>query len=66
MCSQLAADFLEIFGDVNSTPQYTHLLSLSLTSFSSQVGMFQLFVIGLSDASARNVGTSAFVMRYSS
>jgi hypothetical protein len=43
ICSQLAADFLKIFDASNSTPQYMHFLSLFLTSFSNQPGIFQLF-----------------------
>lgn len=45
MCSQLAADFLDIFTDVNLIPQYTQTLSRSRTSLSSQAGIFQLLAI---------------------
>jgi len=47
MCSQLAAVFFDTFAGVNAVPQYTQTLSLSLTSFSSQSGMFQLFAMDL-------------------
>jgi hypothetical protein len=45
MCSQLAAVFLETLVDLNRTPQYTQFLSLPLTFFSNQIGIFQLFAI---------------------
>ena len=45
MCSQLAAVFIETFAGVKSTSQYTQVLSLSRTSFSSHAGIFQLFAI---------------------
>lgn len=45
MCSQLAADFFETLADVNGVPQYTHVMSLSRTSISSQAGIFQLFAM---------------------
>lgn len=55
MCSQLAHVFFEIAAGVNFSPQYTHCLSLSRTSFSSQCGMFQLFVMRLPCALVHNV-----------
>ena len=45
MCSQLAADFLDILVGVNLTPQYTQTLSRFRTSLSSQAGIFQLLAI---------------------
>jgi hypothetical protein len=43
ICSQVAVFF---FSDSeNSTQQYTHILSLFRTSFSSQFGIFQLFIM---------------------
>lgn len=43
MCSQLGESLADSFGDKKSVPQYTHRVSLALTSFSSQAGMLQLF-----------------------
>jgi hypothetical protein len=44
MCSHVGLDFLVSFVDTNSTPQYMQFLSLSMTSRSSQSGMFHLFI----------------------
>ncbi len=54
MCSQLAHVFFETLAGVKFSPQYTHCLSLSRTSFSSQCGIFQLFVMRLPCAPVHN------------
>ena len=55
MCSQLAENLADSFGDRNSQPQYTQELSLARTSVSSQVGIFQLFAIPVLLNKAHNV-----------
>lgn len=60
MCSQLAAERLHTFGEVNAVPQYTHALSLARTSFSSQAGMFQLFAIAIRSAKGQCYGLIFF------
>ena len=45
ICSQVAFFFLSVLE--NSTQQYTHTLSLFRISFSSELGIFQLFITHL-------------------